>query len=471
MDVSAISGYSTTISLINALFPMSPVTATSGLGGVLSLASSQTSISNLGYLLNASEALATSAATLSAPGALAARTASAANASVATATAGATTPTGVYDVQVNQLARAQTLTTATQASSLAVIGSGQATTLTFQFASGVSRTVSLGSDNNTLAGIASAINGAGIGIQAQVSSTAGGYQLSLTGQTGAANAFTVGVSGDTAVADLLAYPSGGGGPTRTTQAQDAQGLLNGVAFTASTNSVNTAVPGLTLNLAGVGNTTLNVAINTSQTKAASDFVDAYNAVQTGLAGLSRESPSLALSSFFLQGQLAGALNTGGQSGSTSSLAQIGITANADGTLNFDAQKFQAALNANPDSVGRVFSNGGKGVAEQVAALTSGALSPSNLLQVAAPIVSSPANLALSAQSSLLTSLFGQQGSTSDLNASANLANQFLLAELSSANSLGSTQNDNSLLDLLSRSQTLSQSLATLGSQLSLAGQL
>lgn len=471
MDVSALSGYSTTISLINALSQTSPVTATSGLSGALSLASTQTSISSLGSLLNATEALATAANALAAPGAFAARQATSSNTSVATATAGTSTPTGAYTVQVNQLAQGQTLTTATQASSLVAIGTGAPTTLNFQFASGVSRSVSLGSSDNTLAAIASSINAAGIGIQARVAAASGGgFQLSLTGQTGAANAFTLGVTGDQAVADLLAYPPGGIGPNLTRQARDAQGLVNGGAFTASTNAVNTAATGLTVNLAATGSATLSVAANTEQTKTVSAFVEAYNAVQAGLGGLGRNSPSLGLSVFYLRDRLSGALNTDGQTGSAASLAQIGIAANASGTLALDTQKFQAALNANPDRVAGIFSNGGKGVAEQVAALAAKSLSPSSLLQVAAPALSSPANLAQTLRASLLSSVFDQQGLLQDFSSSVNLANQFLLASLSSTRSTG--QSGNSLPDLpLARSQTLSRNLSSLGTQLNLVGPL
>lgn len=465
MDVSAISAYSSTISLINALSPASRVTAASSLGSILSPTGTRTSISNLGYLLNAGEALATAATALAAPGALAARKADSSDAKVATATASAATPTGTYSVQVSQLARAQTLTTGTQASSLAAIGDGQATTLSFQFASGTSRTVSLTSGDQTLAGIASAINAAGIGIQAQVSSANGGYQLSLTGQTGAANAFTLGVSGNAGIADLLAYP-GGVSSALTAQAQDAQGLVNGTAFTASTNTANTAVPGLSLNLAGLGKADLTVAANAGQAKTVGAFVDAYNAVQSGLAGLGRSNPSLGLSAFFLRGQLADTLKTG--EATATSLAQIGITTNANGSLALDTTKFQAALNADPNAVGRVFSNGGKGIAEQVATLTSDALSAAKLLQVAAPTLGSPANLALSVQAGLLSSLLDQGSASSDFSASLNLSNQLLLAQFSGSAGLDNGQFTDTLLDLLTRSQTISRNLSGLGIRLSVA---
>ena len=94
------------------------------------------------------------------------------------------------------------MSSAPQSSSLTPIGNGAAT-LSFQFASGETRQVALGSASNTLPGIASAINSANIGLQAQVVSSSAGYQLSLTGQSGAANAFTIGVSGNAGVDSLL----------------------------------------------------------------------------------------------------------------------------------------------------------------------------------------------------------------------------------------------------------------------------
>lgn len=467
MAISAISGFNPGLALINAVLqptPLTGVTSATGLGSLFSLASTQTSISSVGRLLNAAEALGLAASALAVPGSLAARTASSSKATVATATAGDGTPLGSHQVVVGQLAQAQSLTTALQANALSAIGNGNPTTLSFQFASGVSRTVALGSGNNTLTGIASAINDANIGIQAQVTNSAAGSRLTLTGPSGAANAFTIGVAGEEAVADLFA------GANQTSQARDAQGTVDGIAFTASTNTVNTAVGGLTLNLAGVGDATLNITPNTDRTDTVGAFVAAYNAVQTGLAGLGQDNPALTLNAFFLRSQLGATLGTGSAGADAASLSQIGIDTNADGTLSFNPNRFQAALTNDPQAVAKVFSNGGQGIAEKIATLATDALSPDSLLQIAAPALDTPANLAANLQASLFSSLFDNQNQTQDFSSAVNLSNQFLLAELSSSSLAGNGQNDNALLDqFILDSRLLSQNLASLGSQLNLIG--
>ncbi|UCV01970.1 flagellar filament capping protein FliD [Dechloromonas denitrificans] len=464
MNVSSIYGYNPTLSLINALYPTSSVSSlfgvsgTSGVSSLLSMGGVQTSISSVGNLLNGVETLESAAQSLAGLGKFDARTVTSANAKIATASVGAGTASGTYAVEVRQLAQAQTLSSAPQTSSLTPIGSGAAS-LTFQFASGETRQVALGSASNTLAGIASAINSADIGLRAQVVSSSAGYQLSVTGQSGAANAFTVGVSGNAGMADLLTYPAqGSSGVTLTSQAQNAEGLLNGTAFTASTNTVGTATPGLTLNLVATGKTALSVAPDSAMTKTVSSFVDAYNAVQTTLTGLGSENTSLGLSVSYLRSQLSNAL------GDSTSLARIGITGNANGTLSLNAPAFNAAVSASPASVAGVLSSSSTGLAGRVAALTDGALSASRLLQVAVPSFNSSSLLGTSGQS-WEYSYLGQLGVLDTANTSSGLSSLFLNEMLgSSASSTANGSASNQFLQSLLAQQAYNANLlsATVG---------
>lgn len=432
MNVSSIYGYNPTLSLINALYPttsvssLSGVSGTSGISSLLSPTGVQTSISSVGTLLNGVETLGSAAQSLAGLGAFDARTVTSSNAKVASASAGDGTATGTYTVEVRQLAQAQSLSSAPQTSSLTPIGNGAAT-LSFQFASGETRQVALGSASNTLPGIASAINSADIGLQALVVSSSAGYQLSLTGQSGAANAFTIGVSGNAGVDSLLAYPAqGNSGLTLSSQAQNAEGLLNGTAFTASTNTLGTATPGLTLNLAATGKTTLSVAPESAMTTTVKSFVDAYNTVQTTLTRLGSENSSLGLSVSYLRSLLSSAV------GESTSLARIGITSNANGTLSLNATAFNAALTASPASVESVLSSPATGLAERVTSLTDGALSASRLLQLAVPSFNSSSLLGTSGQSWKYSYL--SQLGVLDTPSSSNLSSLFLTEMLASATS-------------------------------------
>jgi flagellar hook-associated protein 2 len=464
MNVSSIYGYNSTLSLINALYPTSSVSSllgvsgTSGVSSLLSLGGVQTSISSVGNLLNSVETLESAAQSLAGLGKFDARTVTSSNAKVATASVGGGTSTGTYAVEVRQLAQAQTLSSAPQTSSLTPIGSGAAS-LTFQFASGETRQVALGSASNTLAGIASAINSADIGLRAQVVSSSAGYQLSVTGQSGAANAFTVGVSGNAGMADLLAYPAQGSSGVRlTSQAQNAEGLLNGTAFTASTNTVGTATAGLTLNLVATGKTSLSVAPDSAMTKTVSSFVAAYNDVQTTLTKLSTENTSLGLSVSYLRSQLSNAV------GDSSSLARIGIISNANGTLSLNSPAFNAAVSASPASVAGVLSSPSTGLAERVTSLTDGALSASRLLQVAMPSFSSSSLLGMSGQSWEYSYL--SQLGVLDTAASATSLSSLLFNEMlgSTTSSTSSTATSSQFLQSLLAQQAYSTSLlsATVG---------
>lgn len=451
MNVSSIYSYNAGIGLISALYPSSQVTSSSALSSVLAAASAQSSISSLGRLLGDSEALQSAASALASGDLLSARQATVAKSTVASASATAATPLGSYALQVDQLAQAQTLSTAAQTSSLTPLGSG-ATTLQFGFANGSSQSVKVAAGDNTLSGIASAINAANIGISAKVVSGQNGYQLTLTGQSGAANAFTVTASGNAAVGSLLGT-GGAGTASLTSTAQDARGTLNGVGFSASTNQVATATSGLTLQLAATGSTTLKVASTVSSaTTAVERFVDAYNAVQQGLGTLAAGSGNATLT--LLQDKLTATL---GQSGGT--LASIGISQQSDGTLALDRSKFAAALTSNAAQVASLFAD--NGIADRVATLSSGALSASSLLQSAASGLDSASLLG----NSLGSSYLGELGGYGTLGSASTLAGLLLNSTGSSTSS--SSSSDNLLTSILSQ-QSYGSLIGKLYTQQSLA---
>lgn len=454
MDISSIYGYgyNPAVSLINALYPARSVSPLGSLGSLLPLTGVQTSISGAGSLLNGVEKLQSSAQALIDAGKFDARSVSSLNAKIATGAAAAGTANGSYAVEVRQLAQAQTLTTAAQTGPLTSLGSGAAT-LRFQFASGETKQVALSANDNTLSGIASAINSADIGIEAKVVSSNGAYQLTLTGQTGAPNAFTISATGNSSVASLLSYtPGSTGGPALTTQAQNAEGLVNGNAFVSSTNKVNSPVAGLTLNLAGTGKTALTVAPDNALATPVGNFVAAYNSVQSGLTRLGADNSTLGMSAAYLRGQLASSVGAG------SELAQIGITANAGGTLNFSAQTFTAALGKSSNAVAAIL--GGNGLAQRIVNLSEGTLSPSNLLQLAIPSGYYPGLTGSGAMNGTAAYL-GQLGVMDKSSYTTGLSSQWLLYELShtsQSNLTGASSSGTQFLQSLLAQQTFNASL-------------
>lgn len=384
--------------------PRQSDSASSGLSAIGASRSSSTSVSSLGQTLSAIGNLESAAQRLTQPGALAARSATSSAPGVVQASASEQTATGTYTVRVDQLAQGQVSTSAAQATPYSAIGSGGQTTLSFQFADGRQASLTLDGSDNTLKGLAAAVNRADLGISASVVSSSTGYQLRLEGQSGAKNAFTTSASGDTALAGFF-----GSGQALTRQAQDAKGTVDGVAFSAADNRQAAAAAGLTLDLRETGTARLAVADNKRQTQAIDDFVKAYNAVQSGLDRLGREYGGFALNAPFLRNNLTRALD--GEDGNSTRLAEIGITRSANGSLAVDDRKLQAALEDDSARVSTLFSNDtNQGVAGRILAQVSeeGALSTERLLQNVAPSLGSSAQAGLGLQGSLVNSLFSQQ---------------------------------------------------------------
>ncbi|MFN3545420.1 MAG: flagellar filament capping protein FliD [Thiobacillus sp.] len=306
-------------------------------------------------------------------------TATASDTNAMVASAGIAAVPGSYAVQVNQLARAQNLVAAGQASSTAAIGDGSPTTLTFDFGtisggtlsngiyagasftpgSGGSASVTIDGSNNSLQGIRDAINAAKIGVTATIVNDGSGtpFRLALTStNTGETSSMRISVAGgDGTLANLLAYdPAGAQNLTQTQAAQNASLTVNGIGITSASNTVKDAIQGVTLTLRSTTATpaTLNVARDTAaMTTAATSFVDAYNALYSQLksrsayatdgkaAGVLAGDSALRL----MQEQLRNIFLTPATGGTLNSLSQIGIAFQREGVLAFDSAKFASAM--------------------------------------------------------------------------------------------------------------------------------
>lgn len=304
--------------------------------------------------------------------------------SVATATASSTAAAGNYSLQVNQLAQAQTLVATGQASTTGVIGNGTisisfgtttaGTPPTFTSSGAAPATITIDSSDDTLAGIASAINSANIGVSASILNDGSNtpYRLSLTStNTGAANSMQISVAGDPALQSLLEQDSGAQNLTQTSAAQNAQFNLNGLAISSATNTDSTVVPGVTLNLLSTNTspTTLNVTANNNGTiTAINSFVSAYNTVEGVIAQATAAKTSSAaagplqgqndVSNIVAQMQSLIDSPIPGASNALSTLGQVGVTFQANGTLSVNSTTLQNALASNPNAVAGLFASNG-----------------------------------------------------------------------------------------------------------------
>jgi flagellar hook-associated protein 2 len=237
--------------------------------------------------------------------------------------------------------------------------------------------------NNTVAGLAAAINSANgnPGITATViQGTDGAHLLLSSSQTGAAN--TIQVSETDAGGGLAALTYGTGNVANYTQnatAQDASFSIAGVAYTSASNTVTGALSGVSLTLLGpsTGNgATLTIANDTATVAAnIKSFVSAYNTLHSSISSLGSYDASSGTAGPMMgdalltgvQAQIHHALQGLVGASAYNSLASLGITTQKDGTLAIDSARLQRAIGDDFSAVSRLFS-GTDGIASQLDSL-------------------------------------------------------------------------------------------------------
>jgi len=333
-------------------------------------------------------------------------TANVGDASILSASTTSVATPGNYNINVTQLAKAQTISSAGQVSTTSTIGAGATTTVSFQFGTisggtlnngvytGASfaqdpdqaiGTVTIDSSNNSLQGIRDAINAAGKGVTASIvgDGSATPYHLVLSSnKTGLTSSLKIDVSGDATLQSLLSYnPAGTQNLTETTTGQNANLSINGINITSASNTVNDAVQGVPITLAKIGSTTLALNNNTSGVlNSINTFVKGYNDLQSTLKSLTGFDASTKKGGALIgdaaargaQTQVRNALSSAvnGLGGNITTLSSIGISFQKDGTLSVDSTKLQAAVNTNFKDISGLFATIGKATDSLVSYSTS-----------------------------------------------------------------------------------------------------
>jgi flagellar hook-associated protein 2 len=348
--------------------------------------------------------LDTSLGTLVRSGSLA-RTPSVANGAIAAATlSGSSQPSGSYSLEVTRLASGQQFASAPFAATTSAAGNTSASTLTLKFGTVSSSaftqdTAHAAIDvaipaNATLADVATAINGANAGVSAYVTTTVDGAKLVLKGTEGAQNGFVL-EAGDASLA-ALAWSPGASAGTLMTTASDAAFKVDGLTMTASSNTVTDAIPGVKLQLTATNTgapTTVSFSDPTSAIAASmQDFVDALNEVvsalntATALGGdLANDAGARALKRS-LSG-LGGTTIMPNATGAASTLADLGLKIQRDGTFTLDTDRLSATTTADPKGVAAMFTNGVNGVFATVDKIYRAATSTSDAYSLGSSIAS------------------------------------------------------------------------------------
>jgi len=321
-----------------------------------------TQISAVATFKSALSNLQSKLSALKSDGSLAALKATTSNSELFSVTTGSKATRGSYDVEVVALAKANKLASDAFADAGTPLGSGDMSITV----GGKTFTVTLGAEANTLADLRSAINNAAdnVGVTATLITESGGTRLMLTANdTGVANAVSVSST-------LTSF-------TEKQAASDAHVRIDGYDVYSASNSVSGAIEGVTIDLlkAQAGSSaTLDLSLDSGAvTSAIQNFVNAYNSAMTTMASLSKyDAATKTAAALNGDSMVRGAMSSlrnivGGTisgAGTYSYLAEIGISANADGTLKLDAEKLKTALQDDSAAVERLFT-GSNGYAAQL----------------------------------------------------------------------------------------------------------
>ena len=354
-------------------------------------AKQQAQLSAFGSLKSALSSFQSSVAALSSPAKFSTVTANLADTSLATVTSSSNAATGTYSLEVQALAQSQKIKSGNYADTTAAIGTG---TLTIQFGtySGgaftlnpdkAAESITIAADQSSLGGVRDAINEANGGISASIVNDGAGDRLVISSNdTGLSNALKITVTDDdlnntdNAGLSQLAFDLSTGGTanlTETVAASDATLIIDGITVNKASNMITDAIEGVTLNLlkADLGNpTNLTVARDTASIQASiKSFVSAFNDLDKTITNLSKYDIESQRGSILtgdstlraVQSQLRGVFNTPltTAGGGLSTLSEIGITFQKDGTLKLDSSKLSDVINDPSKDISTLFTSIGK----------------------------------------------------------------------------------------------------------------
>jgi flagellar hook-associated protein 2 len=293
--------------------------------------------------------------------------------SVASATVDSTAQPATHSIQVTSLAQFQRQISDTSYASMSSLNFNSGTILIGKVGSiDPPLSITIPEGQNSLSGIAAAINGSGANVSAALINDGTGFRLIVNGKD--TDNYTLEMSGLTtapAAPSGTAYtaPTFANG-TGYLDGRPASFIVDGIAMTRTSNNVSDVIPGVTFNLLkdGGSSTTLTVSNNIDGVTAKiNSFVNAYNSAMTLLNKQSSYN-STTKSAGTLSGdstirdikkQLQSIISSAveGVDGNFNGLSAIGIsTIYQDGTLKLDSTKLTKSLNMNFDAVADLFTH-------------------------------------------------------------------------------------------------------------------
>lgn len=272
---------------------------------------------------------------------------------------------GSYDLQVLDIAAPQRSASTAFSTTGDTLNNGNAFRLELSVNGGATQTIAVSDPTPT--GMVSAINGAGLGLEAQlIRSGEGAYTMVVTGQSGATQGFTLNaVKTNKQPVTNLDFS------TTLQPAADARFKLNGLTITRSSNTVSDVLDGVTLNLLAptTGSARLELTRDSSGLKgsleavvsAYNDFVDTVQILGDRDSEVEEFGGALAGDSLLqgLRSQIYRMISADSSTPGSSirSARDVGLSLDRDGKLTLDSTRLDAAVSANFDEVVAMFSAG------------------------------------------------------------------------------------------------------------------
>jgi len=302
-----------------------------------------------------------------------------------TATVDSDATSGIYSIDVENLARANKWgqDTGTYPNGFADQDTTTFTSTDLNISDGTNSFSSdLDISGMTLLEVRDAINEAAstddVGVSASIiTESSSSYRLVLTAtDTGLDNDITV--SGTNALSELQL--------SETQTALDATVLVDGYTVTGSSNTITDAISGVTLNLieeTGDTAATLSVTKDTGAvTDSINEMVSSYNELMAQIKVYKTGALEGDSSLNSIQNMIRNELNTSaGLSSAFNYLSEIGVTTNADtGELELDTSVLNDAIDENYEDISLLFATEDTGIAYRMEALVDGMLDYDGLIK-------------------------------------------------------------------------------------------
>ncbi len=324
-----------------------------------SISTDNAQISAYGSISSQISSFQSAIAGLIAPSTIKATTASSSSTSVLSVSNDGTALAGEYKITNVTLASPQVITSNISDTAYTSINSSIGTTGSITI-SGTTITPT----SYTVAGLVEAINNANIsGVSATITnlgtSAAPDYQIRIVNTTDTAATITLSAGNDFTGLAFTSDDAVAGSLT-----------INGTTVSRSSNTITDLVPGLTINLAGTGNSTITVAQdNSALSSKISGFVTAFNALDKSLKDISSYDATAKKGAALYGDSAINSLrreirsiitSTLGVDSATSynRLSQVGINFKTDGTLSLDSTTLNTAISGNFNKVAKLFSGTG-----------------------------------------------------------------------------------------------------------------